>query len=256
MTRLTPWGLVHHIPVFISRHRKHDMMNKKFIQEENMYQQNEGPNRRAQDPNNTKKKGFSTSVLIPWFFRSSPGSRDKSFTPADVKEAIMTKMIARNATLSPDQMQKLTRVDSTELCLLDTDKRTSSGTQAGHSFYDKQFNDVPLLPLSHSGTTEIMYQSPQLSPLPPALPPHYNTGSSSRSSSRGNGAQLNNDGLLQDQGKANQLEARTTELSNRVEELEIILSEYFINTAYLDELRARKNIMLSSPTKPETYNNN
>ncbi|KAG2201017.1 hypothetical protein INT47_006561 [Mucor saturninus] len=252
MTRLTPWGLVHHIPVFISKHRNHDMMNKKFIQEEGMYQQDQDTHTSKSD---AKKKGFSTSVLIPWFFRSSKlRNSNDSFTSADVKEAIMTQMIVRNATMVPDQTQKLSRVDSTELHLLDTDKRTSSGTQGGQQQNedDKQYNDIPLSPLPRHGTAEIMYQSPQLPLQPPALPPHYNTASGSTSRSD-NATQVNQGALLQKQ-QADPWEERTTELSNRVEELEIILSEYFINTAYLDQLRARKSSILSNVHKQQEKN--
>lgn len=262
MTRLTPWGLVHHIPVFISRHRNHDLMNKKFIQEEGMYHNNQDINNNNNNNNNndndSKKKGFSTSVLIPWFFRSKLRHSSDSFTSADVKEAIMTKMIVRNATLSPDQMQKLTRVDSTELHLLDTDKRTSSGTQGEQPTDYKQYNDIPLSPLPHNGTTEIMYQAPQLPPQPPMLPPHYNmaSGSTSRNDDL-NQVNPTTGALLQEQNNAAQWEAKTTELSNRVEELEIILSEYFINTAYLDQLRARKSSILShSHKQQETKHDN
>ncbi|KAI7895870.1 uncharacterized protein EV154DRAFT_412559 [Mucor mucedo] len=208
MTRLTPWGLVHHIPVFISKHRNHDMMNKKFIQEEGMYQQDQDTHTSKSD---AKKKGFSTSVLIPWFFRSSKlRNSNDSFTSADVKEAIMTQMINED---------------------------------------DKQYNDIPLSPLPRHGTAEIMYQSPQLPLQPPALPPHYNTASGSTSRSD-DATQVNQGALLQKQ-QANPWEERTTELSNRVEELEIILSEYFINTAYLDQLRARKSSILSNAHKQQ-----
>lgn len=246
MTRLTPWGLVHHIPVFISKHRHHDLRDKKYSQEENMYHQNEGPDERVgRTDNNMKKRGFSTSVLIPWFFRSSRRS-DESFTSADVKEAIMTKMIVRNKFQGPEQSAKLTRVDSTELHLLDSDKRTSSSTGPAPSNCDKQYNDIPLSPQQHNGNTEILYHAPRLSSIPPALPPHYSMASSSSTRNVEITPMDTNAALLREQEKSSRWEARTTELSNRVEELEIILSEYFINTAYLDQLRVRKNTVLPS----------
>lgn len=256
MTRLTPWGLVHHIPVFISKHSHHN----KNSQQEPMfnYNFNHGHRRKSDEENGngaTKKKKNFSDKLVPWFFRSRLKKSDESITSADVKEVIMTKMIVRSKMQEQEQIQgegKLSRVDSTELRLLDSTRRpdlatnTSSYTNIDDS-YDKTLNKLS----SHqSGDSAEIYYQPPLSSFPPALPPHANIAGSSRGDDT---VAASNDALRREQVKTSVLEARTTELSNRVEELEIILSEYFINTTYLDQLRVRRNATIASPSDlPET----
>ncbi len=200
MTRLTPWGLVHHVPVFFSK-RRH--------QEFNHYPDNE-----AHTIDSNKKK---TSILIPWFFRSRVRGSDKTYTPTDAKEAIMTKMIVRSKL---EEQGNLSRIETSELQLLNCNRKS------------------PITPLT-STPNNLLYLAPQIpsnSAMPPPLLPRHSTGNSS-SSDEVTSIPMNDTYYQQTNDE------RTIELMNRVEELEIILSEYFINTDYLDELRSRRNAL-------------
>lgn len=204
MTRLTPWGLVHHIPVFISKRRHPDLIN---------------PETESMASQSKKKK----NVLIPWFFRSRNNRRDneKIYTSTDVKEAIMTKMLVRNKLEEPG---KLSRVDTSELMLLNSNKKS------------------PTTPLTNYNN--VLYRAPQIpsnSATPPPLPPRHSASGSSMSDDIVN--------IPINDGHPSSNDRATIELMNRVEELEIILSEYFINTDYLDQLRNRRNNLSSSPTE-------
>lgn len=209
MTRLTPWGLVHHIPVFFSKHRHSDLNNSDDEESINSGTSSEIKAKKA-------KKKLSTTILIPWFFRSRIRGAEKTYTPNDIKESIMTNMIARSQL--EEQKGNLNRVDTSELQLLNSSKSPST----------------PPPP-----TGNVYYRAPA-----PPLPPHYTTGSSSGSTVSEDIVSIPiNDNTATQQATSDE---RTVELSNRVEELEIILSEYFINTAYLDQLRNRQTGGLSA----------
>ncbi|CAO3634990.1 unnamed protein product [Mucor hiemalis] len=209
MTRLTPWGLVHHIPVFFSRHRHADLNNSDDEESINSGTSSEIKAKKA-------KKKISSTILIPWFFRSRIRGAEKTYTPNDIKESIMTNMIVRSQL--EEQKGNLNRVDTSELQLLNSSKSPST----------------PPPP-----TGNVYYRAPA-----PPLPPHYTTGSSSGSTVSEEIVSIPlNDNTATQQAASDE---RTVELSNRVEELEIILSEYFINTAYLDQLRNRQNGGLSA----------
>lgn len=258
MTRLTPWGLVHHIPVFISKHRRHDnnINNQNSIY--NSSQNGDLGGRTDEEGGTIKKKGsFYSKTLIPWFFRSRLRKSDESFTTVDAKEAVMTKMIARSKMQEREQLPKLSRIDSTELQLLDTSRRPEPITNSSSSTnidrlgrndsYEKALKKLSLSTRASADSADILYHAPTLANFPPALPPHSTAGGS-----RGEGNFMDsNEATRREQLKTIALETRTTELANRVEELEIILSEYFINTAYLDQLRVRRNATVSPSDLPE-----
>ncbi|KAL9539164.1 hypothetical protein MBANPS3_010426 [Mucor bainieri] len=254
MTRLTPWGLVHHIPVFISK-RKNHVKDGLYVEEEGIYVQNNSNNtisagQSRQDENNSskvvpKKNRLSTTVLIPWFFRSRIRG-DKTYTTQGRNDTFMRHMITRKEQEKDDkEIHQLETLnvgkghvqDSPELRLLNTKDRQRNSLSSSNS----------------SNSMNEQYVHTPANASPPILPPHYTMptmpGAGASSSRQYNNDQSsyfdNMSSLLRlEQERSNVLEARSTELSNRVEELEVILSEYFINTDYLDQLRARKNSKL------------
>lgn len=258
MTRLTPWGLVHHIPVFISKHRRHDTNINNQDSLYNSSQNGDLGGRTDEEGGTIKKKGsFYSKTLIPWFFRSRLRKSDESFTTVDAKEAVMTKMIARSKLQEREQLPRSSRIDSTELQLLDPSRRPEPITNSSSSTnidrlgrndsYEKALKKLSLSTQTSVDSTDILYVGPTLANFPPALPPHSTAGGS-----RGEGNFMDsNEAMRREQLKTSALETRTTELANRVEELEIILSEYFINTAYLDQLRVRRNVTISPSDLPE-----
>jgi hypothetical protein len=246
MTRLTPWGLVHHVPVFISKHRHH---NIDYNGERNNKYDNNHDDESLVGLEDSNKKGFSKTILVPWFFRSRMRGVSKTYTATDVKEAIMTKMVVRSKL---QDQQQLTKVDSSEQHLLNTtaSKRATNTSPSSNEIilnnYDQKYatSSIPLSPQQLNAET--LYRAPPQIPtgVAPPLPTHYHFPGSSRSDNDITSVNMN-ETLHQEPERSNELDARTTELSNRIEELEIILSEYFINTAYLDQLRSRKNTTLS-----------
>ncbi|KAG1087894.1 hypothetical protein G6F42_020455 [Rhizopus arrhizus] len=252
MTRLTPWGLVHHIPVFISK-RKNHVKDGMYVEEEGVYAQNNNitpgqPVRQEDDSKVVHKKNrLSTTVLIPWFFRSRTRG-DKTYTTQGRNDTFMRHMITRKEQEKGEkEVHQLETLnvgkshihDSPELRLLNTKDRQRNSLSSSNS--------------SNSLTEQ--YVHTPANPSPPILPPHYTlpmmSGGGSSSSRQYNDApnlEIISNLLRLEQERSNVLEERSTELSNRVEELEVILSEYFINTDYLDQLRARKNSKLVPAT--------
>lgn len=249
MTRLTPWGLVHHIPVFISN-RKNHTKDGIYVEEQGVYAQNNSnsavkqPTQQEDDSKVVHKKNrLSTTVLIPWFFRSRIRG-DKTYTIQGRNDTFMRHMITRKEQEKDDkeihQLETLnvakSRVyDSPELRLLNTKDRQRNSLSSSNS----------------SNSLNEQYVHTPANPSPPILPPHYTMPMMSGdgpSSSRHYNDQSHLDSIFNllrmEQERSSVLEQRSTELSNRVEELEVILSEYFINTDYLDQLRARKNSKL------------
>jgi hypothetical protein len=255
MTRLTPWGLVHHIPVFISK-RKNHVKDGMYI-EESGYDQTNNNTHSGQpiqsEDNNSKaapnKSKLSSTILVPWFFRSRIRG-DKTYTTNGKNDTFMRNMITRKElegdkkeahqleTLKTGNHANDTSMYSPELRLLNSKDRRKNSLSSSNSSnsLNEQYVSTPI---------------PQAANSPPVLPPHYtmpmagNSGSSS-SHHYNNLSSLDNiSNLLRfEQERSSALEVRSTELSNRVEELEVILSEYFINTDYLDQLRARRNSKL------------
>ncbi|KAG1217150.1 hypothetical protein G6F35_009418 [Rhizopus arrhizus] len=63
MTRLTPWGLVHHVPVFISKRKHKKEENDTFMQDQPM------------------STTSSTKSVLPWFFRNKPNNHETTGRP-------------------------------------------------------------------------------------------------------------------------------------------------------------------------------
>jgi hypothetical protein len=230
MTRLTPWGLVHHVPEFLNRKKR----NKKDTEATAGFSPSTD-DVAAETPKVAKKRSFS---LVPWFF-SSKSIENNTFTSHDRNESFMRKMVAKNTKAANDNQMPMEILNKTEtetserglLNAIDT-KGTSNGSDdAGDAFItdERQYANIGS-PLPQS------YQS---SSSPPILPPHYATPFNGPTDLNTLSAML-----AREQARSTNLESRSMELSNRVEELEVILSEYFINTVYLDQLRSRKKAKL------------
>ncbi|KAI8992323.1 hypothetical protein BDB01DRAFT_847710 [Pilobolus umbonatus] len=137
MTRMTPWGLIHHVPVFINKKTHHEpaiYKDSDFIEDH-------------------KGKKF-----LPWFFRS-PFSRPKKESEIFQEEAAMEHMMAQ---------------------------------------------------------TPVFQNKPDPTYTIPATLQSF---------------------MEEAQNKQKEEEKRYAGLTLRMNELEIILKEYFINTLYLDEIR-------------------
>jgi hypothetical protein len=241
MTRLTPWGLVHHVPEFINRTKRYNKKEDTEVTAGFSLSIDEFYGNAAAANESTRAKKKRSFTLIPWFF-SRKSIENNTFTSHDRNESFMRKMVAKKTIVDDDDVDKmpmetLNEMDTqgSERRLLNDKKRTSGESDMSDiSITDKRQNtNIPIAsPLSQP------YGSSSASLPPPMLPPHYVTPPFN-----GNAADL--DMLLRrEQERSSNLEARSTELSNRVEELEVILSEYFINTAYLDQLRSRKKAKL------------
>ncbi|CEP07284.1 hypothetical protein [Parasitella parasitica] len=236
MTRLTPWGLVHHIPVFISKRKNH--VKDDMYMEEGGYDTAHGK-RQQEDCGNTKvvpkKSKLSSTILIPWFFRSRIRG-DKTYTTHSRNDSFMRHMIIKKE-LEGDEK------DVNQLEVLKVARQANHSPELGLlNAKDRQRSSLSSSNGSESSTE-------QYGSTPPLLPPNYTMPTAGGSSSR----QDDHDSVSLDsisellrleQKRSTMLEERSKELSNRVEELEVILSEYFINTDYLDQLRARKNSKL------------
>ncbi|CAO3662712.1 unnamed protein product [Rhizopus stolonifer] len=171
MTRLTPWGLVHHIPVFISKTRhKNDDKNEVSDDEVN------------KTPNN---------VVVPWFFRSNP--RKESVDGSGGRGSMGIKETTTKTRSSSD------------IPLNDRN------VMEEYLFSDDSLSDKlvsPVNPLSPGGSPQNSNQT--LAKMHKVL-----------------------DTLKREQVK-------NDELNSRVQELEVILAEYFIDTSYVDALRGRR----------------
>lgn len=65
--------------------------------------------------------------------------------------------------------------------------------------------------------------------------------------------ELNNSCSSKKAEELDELKKETIKLSNRMREMEFILSEYFIDTKYLDQLHSRKKLALSPIENPESH---
>lgn len=186
-----------------------------------------------------KKRGYT---LIPWFFSRKLIEND-TFTSHDQNESFMHKMVTTavdDNVVDKIPMETMNNPETpvSERGLLDPvdTKRTSNGSDMSEysSPYEKQH-------INTTGESSLQpYPSSSASSAPPMLPSHY------VSLSDNNPADLNtiSDMLHREKERSSNLEARSIQLSDRVEELEVILSEYFINVGYLDQLRSRKKAKL------------
>lgn len=212
MTRLTPWGMVHHIPVFFNKHAHYNIKANRQDDEIEITTPDDEGFDRSEKGSIAKRKSteYSNVESVPWFFRSNALS-----TADDIKTGVTRK----------SQDKERSKVDPTELHLLDN-KTDSYGKKYGQN-------------------SEVQYRERQ-SPTSPRLPSYYNSvGNSSGTDCELLLARVN-EALQREQDRSNVLQERTTSLSDRVVELEFILTEYFIDTNYMDKLRFRKSKALSS----------
>lgn len=223
MTRMTPWGLVHHIPVYISKKKHSD----KYIEDgEFMSHEQQGLTAHQNTVSNSNNKNNQFTRMIPWFFRQ-PLNGQKTFTPNGQNDSFFRRVITPLNKSEEDLKIQMEKVLSVQQPALTTqDSRSTSELQLLNlptGFYQPNLSDMSS-PTPH-----------QYTPSPPQLPQHDITPLNPPS---------NNQDLFMllslEKRRSDKLEERSNELSIRVKELETILSEYFIDTAYIDSLRHRK----------------
>ncbi|KAI8335215.1 hypothetical protein BD560DRAFT_414152 [Blakeslea trispora] len=217
MSRLTPWGLVHHIPTYISR-KKHDADSNLYINEEEMIRRND-----PTDDNLMKRK---SSLLVPWFFRTSL-TGDKTYNAEDKSDAFIRKMVDKTKLDTEENLHELKSID--QITRIDSKSPLYS---AEANLLNSSHND------SFSGThldAELLTDRPQLKSMSASNADSSRTiqAFSMDTSNNYTDMQAIIQMLRHEQQKSNNL-------SNRVEELEAILSQYFINTYYLDQIRSRE----------------
>ncbi|KAG0173478.1 hypothetical protein DFQ30_007830 [Apophysomyces sp. BC1015] len=162
MTRLTPWGLVHHLPVLVGR------ANRKLLRQPNMENYDNGKQEQHATASSTSPKiGFS------WLSRKTKPSKDQSM------------------------------------------ELENSGKEIDDSKYRKELED-------DQGSDQYLLSDPT-SPRFLSVANNYYP--------------LQNEKFVQEHLD---LQSRSKELESRVEELEMILREYFLNTDYLDQLHLRR----------------
>lgn len=217
MTRLTPWGLVHHIPVFISKRKHHSI---KYLEESPyMSQEEQGLTAHSNvvsSNNNSKNSGTQFTMMIPWFFRQ-PLNGQKTYTTKDQNDTFFKTVF----TQSDKSIQDLESNNS---------KLTTELVEQPPQLVSQDSNAE--MQLLNQPTTRVYYTPEKPYPLQTQI---SNTSSSSSFTTQDVYALLN-----QEKERTVKLEEKSNQLSNRVKELETILSEYFIDTAYIDTLRNRK----------------
>lgn len=279
MTRLTPWGLVHHIPVFISNRRHHKRDDKAFMDAmvlDSGHEKNKNNDIESNDSvlmdefNNEsaqkKKKGNLSTKLIPWFFRSNLNAKAVTTDP---NTSILERMLSLKKVSDQDSRTELGRRESYHI---DNDSRTqlphASETPGIHHTQDdlNELSTTSDFLLNNEAqnrqSTSSMKKtpaSPRVVTSPTALFFNNNNGSNRPpfSPTITKRHSISSDIMLYDQQEQHlqnptqdsvtiltevikQEKEKSKELATRVDELEIILSQYFINTAYLDQLRTKR----------------
>ncbi len=185
MTRLTPWGLVHHIPVFISK-RKH---KKEDLQAEGLFLQNQ----QAAEALKTNNDASS----VPWFFRNKADDSDP--------------MKGRSQSFVKRKEEELKELESNPMdeALFASDiplnRQNTSSSRAK--------TDEDLV----SDKAKAASPSSPVGNLPPSV--------------------LESLQAVQEILRKEQV--KSDELNSRIEELEVILAEYFIDTSYVDQIRGK-----------------
>ncbi|KAI9480529.1 MAG: hypothetical protein EXX96DRAFT_479993, partial [Benjaminiella poitrasii] len=203
MSRLTPWGIVHHIPTYFSKHKSHYIENNT-----NDEATGQGSEHAISDQNNNKY-----TIYVPWFFRTHLNGK-KTHTVRKNGDTFIRKMMARKS--SDDNIQEKFPLDRTSTLSDDNesvDYMLSSQSKAGN-----HNTSSPSLPPNTTSPLGIYHDSVSI---------------------------IN--ALHEEQKKS-------SELANRVDELEVILREYFINTTYLDEIRSRRNVTLLPTYEDKSHN--
>lgn len=181
MTRITPWGIVHHIPVFIKKYTHHIKSDKQQNEEDAAAIDEEGfdvKSAKTTDTTTRKSTEYLDTDSVPWFFRN------KALKTTD--DIGLEDVFTRQDKSRPDELQLL-------------DNKTDRNSQ---------------------------YSEPQ-SPTIARLPPYPTAGNNSEIFL----ARVS-EALCREQQRADALQEKTTLLSDRVVELEFILTEYFIDTNY------------------------
>ncbi|KAI9028969.1 hypothetical protein CLU79DRAFT_736974 [Phycomyces nitens] len=179
MTRLTPWGLVHHIPVMMSRGKEH-IRRKSHPDDQDLYETND-------DNKNMKSR-------LPWFLR---------------------KHLFKDLASSDAQSLRDIELKSSSKHIENVDHNTSNNdNDSEHFLLDR--------PLSESYERDIGAFSMKDSVVIPI-------------------------GDNKFQELSEYWEKRAQELDYRVEELEMILREYFLNTEYLDQIRQKSRSTSNDP---------
>ncbi|OBZ85681.1 hypothetical protein A0J61_06268 [Choanephora cucurbitarum] len=210
MSRLTPWGLVHHIPTYISR-KKHHADSDLYMNEEEMAHHNSSSE-------HTKER--KSSLLVPWFFRDTLNG-SKTYTSGERSDTFIRKMVDTTKPKTDETIHEMKNID--QITKIDSQVPLYSP-------------EVNLLDTSHSNSFLSSAPDAVLFPSRPQIESHSDSAKTINLSSMDqvdSNMQMVIDLLHQEQQKSNSL-------NNRVEELEIILSKYFINTYYLDQIRSRK----------------
>ncbi|KAG1450796.1 hypothetical protein G6F56_008248 [Rhizopus delemar] len=208
MTRLTPWGLVHHVPVFISK-RKH----KKEKYEDEMFMQNQ-------------PAAASSAVSVPWFFNNKQNKISKTDTIAQRKDSLstaaLTKENSRMKSFDKSPIEESFFTDSIQL------------QQSSHNVFEPLFDDK---------SKSSPYPRSPLTTDPFTLSPLNNDTTvpkAAAAAAAAAAAEYPTDVVQNVHNMLLKEHARNNELSSRVEELEVILAEYFIDTSYVDQLRGRR----------------
>ncbi|KAI8888748.1 hypothetical protein K501DRAFT_209557 [Backusella circina FSU 941] len=282
MTRLTPWGLVHHIPVFISNHRHYKKDDKVYTDAmilESKHEKNKNDDIESNDSglmdefNNEssqkKKKSNLSTKLIPWFFRSNIKGKAISTDP---NTSILERMMSLRRDGELESTIDLARRTSFQT---DNDSRTQlphASTAPGSKPTEEELNELSatsdfFLNNSTQNRQSTSYMkktpaSPKAVTSPTALFFNNRNSESNKppfSPTITKRASLSSDIMPYDQEQqfdqlpnitqdsvsvltevVKQEKEKNKELATRVDELEVILSQYFINTAYLDQLRTKR----------------
>jgi hypothetical protein len=279
MTRLTPWGLVHHIPVFISNRRHHKRDDKAFMDAmvlDSGHEKNQNNDIESNDSvlmdefNNEsaqkKKKGNLSTKLIPWFFRNNLNAKAVTTDP---NSSILERMLSLKKVSDQGSRTELGRRESYHI---DNDSRTQlphASETPGINHTQDDLNELSTTSdfllnneAQNRQSTSSMKKtpaSPRVVTSPTALFFNNNNGSNRPpfSPTITKRHSISSDIMLYDQQEQHlqnptqdsvtiltevikQEKEKSKELATRVDELEIILSQYFINTAYLDQLRTKR----------------
>ena len=211
MTRLTPWGLVHHVPVMINNRKQ-----KKGKQgNTEMYMSGQ----EAED-NKYTTYASSTSSILPWFFRS--GERSKTMIRKQRRESDSTTGSNKGAA----ELREFDRTPTQENVFV-----------PDSSIHDQNTNSASFeaLMADHFGKSN---ESPKVSRDPFSLPSLSDKTTDYQKTTTPVSADIQAiyDMLRKERSK-------NSELSSRVEELEVILAEYFIDTSYVDKLRGKSKAL-------------
>ncbi|PHZ11439.1 uncharacterized protein RHIMIDRAFT_257644 [Rhizopus microsporus ATCC 52813] len=211
MTRLTPWGLVHHVPVMINNRKQ-----KKGKQDNTeMYMSGQ----EAED-NKYTTYASSTSSILPWFFRS--GERSKTMIRKQRRESDSTTGSDKGAA----ELREFNRTPIQENVFVPDSSIHDQNTNS------TSFEALMADPFGKSN------ESPKVSRDPFSLPSLNDKTTDYQKTTTPVSADIQAiyDMLRKERNK-------NSELSSRVEELEVILAEYFIDTSYVDKLRGKSKAL-------------